>query len=212
MAQPQAPRDLFSPHREHCSEDPAGGSKCRVPSWSGAENLSLLKLWGEEDTLLDRRSRHRMWTYMAGWPRLWLRRDTHPLRLEQIRSKYKEFRQGYARARERSSRCGAGPRYCPCYQELHQILEHGEALSSLVVVDSGLQMPVATCPELSAKEEEEEEEQLHEEDTASTGTLILELIPQALEISQASLEGSSAGPGNHHQPRQPPNPGGATSA
>lgn len=162
------------------------------------EILSLLELSGEEATLKDPRSQRRNADIYGLLDEALAERGHHPRTLDQVRSKVKELCQGYARARECSSRSGAGPNLCPYYEELHRILRGGEALSPPITVDSGLETPVVAQPELLDDDEEEDKQQLQkEEDMASTVTLTLEPVPQALDISQASSdtgEGSSAGP------------------
>ncbi|XP_075779510.1 zinc finger and SCAN domain-containing protein 20-like [Pelodiscus sinensis] len=144
MSQPQ---ERPGPSTEP-SGDPAKGSKCRAPSWSGAEIKSLLELWGEEEALQALKSRRRNAEIYGRMAEALAQKGHYPRTQDQVRSKVKELRQGYAKAREESSRSGAAPHYCPYYPELDQILGgSAEARTPRRFVQSGLADPVVDAPE-----------------------------------------------------------------
>ncbi|XP_075788144.1 uncharacterized protein LOC142829885 isoform X2 [Pelodiscus sinensis] len=117
----------------------------------------------------------------------------HPRTLDQVRAKVKELRQGYARARDASSRSGAAPASCPYYRELHQIMGGGDAQSPRHLMESGLEMPPVTQHE----QQEDNDDQLvqEKEEEEDSVTITLNLVPQAQDSSSTSSdarEGTSA--------------------
>ncbi|XP_075788868.1 uncharacterized protein LOC142829999 [Pelodiscus sinensis] len=209
MSQPQ---ERPGPSSEP-SGDPAKGSKRRAPSWSGAEIKSLLELWGEEEALQALKSRRRNADIYGRMAEALAQKGHYPRTQDQVRSKVKELRQGYAKAREESSRSGAAPHYCPYYPELDQILGgSAEARTPRRFVQSGLADPVVDAPERELQHSGDGDMGPEEEDTEETATLTLEPVTQTSEASQASSgagEEAAAGPAveeGRSTPAPPPSP------
>ncbi|XP_075795862.1 uncharacterized protein LOC142831008 [Pelodiscus sinensis] len=139
----------------------------------------------------------------------------YPSTQDQVRSKVKELRQGYAKAREESSRSGAAPHYCPYYPELDQILGgSAEARTPRRFVQSGLADPVVDAPERELQHSGDRDMvPEEEEDSEETATLTtVEPVTQTSEASQASSgagEEAAAGPAveeGRSTPAPPPSP------
>ncbi|XP_075776833.1 uncharacterized protein LOC142827074 [Pelodiscus sinensis] len=139
----------------------------------------------------------------------------YPRTQDQVRSKVKELRQGYVKAREESSRSGAAPHYCPYYPELDQILGgSAEARTPRRFVQSGLADPVVDAPEQELQQSGDGDMvPEEEEDSEETATLTtLEPVTQTSEASQASSgagEEAAAGPAveeGRSTPAPPPSP------
>ncbi|XP_074853970.1 glutamine amidotransferase-like class 1 domain-containing protein 1 isoform X1 [Carettochelys insculpta] len=197
MAEQQTDQDSPGPSREQPqgSQDPPWGSKRRAPSFSEAEIQALLDLWAKEESLQDPKTRRRnaeIYSRMASA----LAQQGHPPRsLEQVRSKVKELRQGYARARDAVGCSGAEPPSCPYYWELHRILGRGDTSPPCHSLDLGLKGP------LVVKEEEEDQppEGQPQEPESETSSLVTALDPgpgsQDTSCASSELgEGSSTGP------------------
>ncbi|XP_074858326.1 uncharacterized protein LOC142017411 [Carettochelys insculpta] len=112
----------------------------------------------------------------------------HPARTpDRVRSKVKELRQGYARARDAAGRSGAAPVTCPFYRELRDILGPRHTSSPPATLDTLAEEPQQApeaeyAPEVSpapleptpgAPEQEEEDEG----DSSSTETGLQILLP-----------------------------------
>ncbi|XP_075791311.1 uncharacterized protein LOC142830418 [Pelodiscus sinensis] len=207
MSQPQDPP---GPSREP-SGDPTRGSKCWAPAWSGPELKTLLELWGEEEALQALKSRQQNADIFGRMAEALAQRGHYPRTQDQVRSKVKELRQGYVKAREDSSRSGAAPHSCPYYSELDQILGGGEARTSRRLVQSGLADPVVDAPEQDP-EQSGDGDMVPEEDSEETATLTLEPVTQTPEASQVSSDAgdeAAAGPAmqeGRSTPAPPPSP------
>ncbi|XP_075762548.1 uncharacterized protein LOC142819419 [Pelodiscus sinensis] len=193
MSQPQDPP---VPSREP-SGDPARGSKCQAPSWSGPELKTLLELWGEEAALQALKSRRRNADIYGRMAEALAQKGHYPRTQDQVRSKVKELRQGYVKAREESSHSGAAPYYCPYYSELDQILGGGgEARTPRRFVQSGLADPVVDAPEQDP-EHSGDGDMVPEEDSEETAILTLEPVtqtPEASQVSSGAGDEAAAGP------------------
>ncbi|XP_075793230.1 uncharacterized protein LOC142830638 [Pelodiscus sinensis] len=208
MSQPQDPP---GPSREP-SGDPARGSKRRAPSWSGPELKTLLELWGEEEALQALKSRRRNADIYGRMAEALAQKGHYPRTQDQVRSKVKELRQGYVKAREESSHSGAAPYYCPYYSELDQILGGGgEARTPRRFVQSGLADPVVDAPEQDP-EHSGDGDMVPEEDSEETATLTLEPVtqtPEASQVSSGAGDEAAAGPAvqeGRSTPAPPPSP------
>ncbi|XP_074873351.1 uncharacterized protein LOC142024909 [Carettochelys insculpta] len=137
----------------------------------------LLGLWSEEEVLQVMGSKRRNADAFA---RLadGLAARGHPARTpDHVRSKVKELRQGYARARDAASRSGAAPVTYPFYRELRDILGPRHTSSPPATLDTSADEPEqalqpGSAPEVSpaprgpppeaipgtSRQEEEEEE------------------------------------------------------
>ncbi|XP_075765652.1 uncharacterized protein LOC142820500 [Pelodiscus sinensis] len=209
MSQPQ---DRPGPSTEP-SGDPAKGSKRRAPSWSGPEIKSLLELWGEEEALQALKSQRQNADIYGHMAEALAQKGHYPRTQDQVRSKVKELRQGYVKAREESSRSGAAPYYCPYYPELDQILGgSGKARTPRRFVQSGLADPVVDAPEQDPEQSGDGDMVPEEEDSEETATLTLEPVTQTPEASQASSgAGEEAAAGQaveegRSTPAPPPSP------
>ncbi|XP_075787045.1 uncharacterized protein LOC142829695 [Pelodiscus sinensis] len=209
MSQPQDPP---GPSREP-SGDPARGSKRRAPSWSGPEIKTLLELWGEEEALQALKSRRRNADIYGRMAEALAQKGHYPRTQDQVRSKVKELRQGYVKAREESSHSGAAPYYCPYYSELDQILGGGgEAHTPRCFVQSGLADPVVDTPEQDP-EHSGDGDMVPEEDSEETVTLTLEPVtqtPEASQVSSGAGDEAAAGPAvqeGRSTPAPPPSRG-----
>ncbi|XP_075776503.1 uncharacterized protein LOC142826994 [Pelodiscus sinensis] len=136
----------------------------------------------------------------------------YPRTQDQVRSKVKELRQGYVKAREESSHSGAAPYYCPYYSELDQILGGGgEARTPRRFVQSGLADPVVDAPEQDP-EHSGDGDMVPEEDSEETATLTLEPVtqtPEASQVSSGAGDEAAAGPAvqeGRSTPAPPPSP------
>ncbi|XP_075772103.1 uncharacterized protein LOC142824234 [Pelodiscus sinensis] len=208
MSQPQDPPGPSS----EPSGDPTRGSKRRAPSWSGPELKTLLELWGEEEALQALKSRRRNADIYGRMAETLAQKGHYPRTQDQVRSKVKELRQGYVKAREDSSRSGAAPHSCPYYTELDQILGGGEARTPRRLVQSGLVDPVVDAPEQDP-EQSGDGDMVPEEDSEETATLTLEPVTQTPEASQVSSDAgdeAAAGPAvqeGRSTPAPPPSRG-----
>ncbi|XP_075788973.1 uncharacterized protein LOC142830019 [Pelodiscus sinensis] len=196
------------------SGDPARGSKRRAPSWSGPELKTLLELWGEEEALQALKSRRRNANIYGRMAEALAQKGHYPRTQDQVRSKVKELRQGYVKAREESSHSGAVPYYCPYYSELDQILGgSGEARTPRQFVQSGLADPVVDAPEEDPEQSGDGDMVPEEEDSAETATLTLEPVtqtPEASQVSSGAGEEAAAGPAvqeGRSTPAPPPSRG-----
>ncbi|XP_074862218.1 uncharacterized protein LOC142019356 [Carettochelys insculpta] len=128
------------------------GKRQRGPSWTEAELRDLLGLWSEEEVLQVMGSKRRNADVFA---RLadGLAAQGHPARTpDHVRSKVKELRQGYARARDAASRSGAAPVTCPFYRELRDILGSRHTSSPPATLDTSADEAQQTLQPESAPE------------------------------------------------------------
>lgn len=118
MSQSAAPTQPSTSPKEQSdgSREPARGQKRHAPSWSGAEILDLIEVWGNKTNLQDlTRDRN---TNVYGQMSKSLANKGHIRTQEQVRMKVEELCQAYARARERSSHSQAESHTCPYYKDL----------------------------------------------------------------------------------------------
>ncbi|XP_074841661.1 uncharacterized protein LOC142008374 [Carettochelys insculpta] len=128
------------------------GKRQRGPSWTEAEMRDLLGLWSEEEVLQVVGSKRRN---VDAFARLadGLAARGHPARTpDHVRSKVKELRQGYSRARDAASRSGAAPVTCPFYRELRDILGSRHTSPPLATLDTSADEPQQALQPGSAPE------------------------------------------------------------
>ncbi|XP_074835262.1 uncharacterized protein LOC142002775 [Carettochelys insculpta] len=132
----------------------------------------------------------------------------HPARTpDHVRSKVKELRQSYARARDAASRSGAAPVTCPFYRELRDILDSRHTSSPPATLDTSADEPEqalqpGSAPEVSpaprgppleaipgtSRQEEEEEEEGGSSSTDSS--LQIFLLPSRSSSRASDPRGS----------------------
>ncbi|XP_050813868.1 uncharacterized protein LOC127053342 [Gopherus flavomarginatus] len=77
----------------------------------------------------------------------------------QCHVKVKELRQAYQKTKEANGRCGAGPKTCRFYAELHAILRGSATTTPPLSVDSEVGVVISAMAEDSADKEDEKEEE-----------------------------------------------------
>ncbi|XP_075782209.1 uncharacterized protein LOC142829028 [Pelodiscus sinensis] len=163
------------------SQEPARGRKRRAPTWSSAEIVDLIQVWGEASNVHDLRTSHRnaaVYSRMAAS----LAARGHQRSREQVRCKIKDLRQSYSRA----CQPGADPEACPHFQALDRILGAHAVYAPRVVIDPGAEGPL---PDTEEEELEDAESQESAQDPQGTP------LSTSLVSSEAGEASTSAAPG-----------------
>ncbi|XP_074915989.1 uncharacterized protein LOC142045826 [Chelonoidis abingdonii] len=133
----------------------------RVPAWTLQEILNLISVWGDESVLSELRSKRRNARTFEKISRAMTERG-YSRDTEQCRTKIKELRQAYQKAREANGHSESQPHTCRFYHELHAIMG-GDATTTPPLSMDTCKGGVARSEEEESLEDEEEEE---EEDSA----------------------------------------------
>ncbi|XP_074809709.1 zinc finger and SCAN domain-containing protein 20-like [Natator depressus] len=131
----------------------------RAPAWAEREVLDLIACWGDESVMAELRSKKRNANMYAKVSRAMTERG-YSRDTEQCRTKIKELRQTYQKAREANGRSGSQPHTCRFYRELHAVMGGDATTTPPLSVD--------TCKGVVARSEEDEflEDKEEEEDSA----------------------------------------------
>uniref|UniRef100_A0A8C3IZ76 SCAN box domain-containing protein n=1 Tax=Chrysemys picta bellii TaxID=8478 RepID=A0A8C3IZ76_CHRPI len=140
----------------------------RAPVWSEREVLDLIACWGDESVMAELHSKKRNANTYAKVSRAMTERG-YSRDTEQCRTKIKELRQAYQKAREVNGRSGSQPHTFHFYHELHAIMG-GDATPTPPLSVYTCKGGVAQSEEDELLEEEEdtdgEDEEGDEEDEA----------------------------------------------
>ncbi|XP_044852527.1 myb/SANT-like DNA-binding domain-containing protein 2 [Mauremys mutica] len=163
-----------------------------APAWSGREVVDLIACWGEEFVMAELRSKKSNTNTYAKVSRAMTERG-YSRDTEQCRTKIKELRQAYQKAREANGHSGSQPHTFRFYCELHAVMGSDATTTPPLSVDT-CKWGVARSEEEETLEDEKEEE---EEDSAQAASgesvsppsqeLILTLDPIASPHSQGGL-------------------------
>ncbi|XP_044840881.1 myb/SANT-like DNA-binding domain-containing protein 2 [Mauremys mutica] len=129
----------------------------RAPAWSKREVLDLIACWGDESVMAELRSKRRNANTYAKVSRAMTERG-YSRDTEQCRTKIKELRQAYQKAREANGRSGSQPHTFRFYHELHAIMG-GDATTTPPLSIDTCKRGVARSEEEETLEDEEEEEE-----------------------------------------------------
>ncbi|EMP37854.1 Zinc finger and SCAN domain-containing protein 29 [Chelonia mydas] len=161
----------------------------RSPTWSNAELLDLISIWGQEAVQSQLRSSHRNYDTYGHISRYMTERGHDTL---ECRVKVKELQNAYHRAQEANRRSGAAPTSCRFYKELDAILSGNSTSTAKTTVGTLVaRMPVESGP--SQEEEILNEDVEVEGDPEAEGNLELrdacspELFSTLEEASQPQL-------------------------
>nr|XP_042698091.1 uncharacterized protein LOC122172356 [Chrysemys picta bellii] len=160
----------------------------RAPAWSKREVMDLIACWGDESIMAELHSKKRNANNYAQVSRAMMERgDSRDT--DQCRTKIKELRHAYQKAREANGRSGSQPHTFHFYHELHAIMGGDATTTPPLSVD--------TCKGGVAWSEAEETLEEEEEDSAHAASgesiflpsqeLILTLDPIASPHSQGGL-------------------------
>ncbi|EMP33211.1 hypothetical protein UY3_09640 [Chelonia mydas] len=123
----------------------------RSPTWSNAELLDLISIWGEKAVQSQLRSSCRNYDTYRPISRCMTERD-HEQDTLQCRVKVKEMRNSYHKARE-ANRCSSGaPMSCQFYKKLDTIFDSNPTSTAKTTVNT----LVARVPVESGTSQEEE--------------------------------------------------------
>ncbi|EMP31044.1 hypothetical protein UY3_11831 [Chelonia mydas] len=159
------------------------------PTWSNAELLDLIGIWGEEAVQLHLGSRHRNYGTYGQISRCTIERG-HDQDTLQCRVKVKELWNAYHKAWEANRCSGAVPTYCRFYKELDAILSGNhtstakdpvDTLLACVPVESGLSQEEAIL------DEEGEGDPEAEDDSEARDACSQELFSNLEEPSQSEI-------------------------
>ncbi|EMP37871.1 Zinc finger and SCAN domain-containing protein 29 [Chelonia mydas] len=173
----------------------------RAPTWSEWEVLDHIACWGDESVMAELRSKKRNANTYAKVSRAMMERG-NPRETEQCRTKIKELRQAYQKAREVNRRSGSQPHTCRFYHELHAIMGSDATTTPPLSVDT-CKEGVAWSEEDEFLEDEEEDEEEEDSAQAASGEsvsppsqeLFLTLEPIASPHSQGMLSDHDPGEG-----------------
>ncbi|EMP35296.1 Zinc finger and SCAN domain-containing protein 29 [Chelonia mydas] len=171
----------------------------RAPAWAEQEVLDLIACWGDESVMAELRSKKRNANTYAKVSRAMTERG-YSRDTEQCRTKIKELRQAYQKAREANGCSESQPHTCRFSLELHAIMGGDDTTTPPLYMDT-CKGGVAWSKEDEFLEDEEEEE----EDSAqaasgesvfsSSQELFLTLEPIASPYSQSMLPDHDPGEG-----------------
>ncbi|EMP38071.1 5'-nucleotidase domain-containing protein 1 [Chelonia mydas] len=118
----------------------------RSPTWSNAELLDLISIWGEEAAQSQLCSSHRNYDTYGQMSRCMIERG-YDWDTPQCRVKVKELQNTYHKAREANRHSSAAPISCWFYQELDPILGSNHTSTAKTTVDTSVAcMPVKSGP------------------------------------------------------------------
>ncbi|XP_074873587.1 uncharacterized protein LOC142025056 [Carettochelys insculpta] len=139
-APPSAPRGPPARGARAASAARAASGSRAPPGWRPSCG-TLMGLWSEEEVLQVMGSKRRNVDAFAQLAEGLAARG-HPARaLDHVRSKVKELRQGYARARDAAGRSGATPVTCPFYRKLRDIPGPRHTSSPPATLDTSAEEP-----------------------------------------------------------------------
>ncbi|EMP31628.1 Zinc finger and SCAN domain-containing protein 29 [Chelonia mydas] len=116
------------------------------PTWSNAELLDLISIWGEEAVQSQLRSSCRNYDTYGQISRCLTERG-HDRDTLQCRVKVKQLRNVYHKVREANRRSGAAPTSCQFDKELDMILSGDPTSTAKATVDTSVaRMPVESGP------------------------------------------------------------------
>ncbi|EMP24951.1 Zinc finger and SCAN domain-containing protein 29 [Chelonia mydas] len=92
-----------------------------APAWSKREVLDHIACWGDESVMAELHSKKRNANTYAKVSRAMMERG-YSRDTEQCRTKIKDLRQAYQKAREANGCSGSQPQTCRFYHELHTIM------------------------------------------------------------------------------------------
>ncbi|XP_075783959.1 uncharacterized protein LOC112543565 [Pelodiscus sinensis] len=171
------------------SQDPARGRKRRAPTWSSAEIVDLIEVWGEASNVHDLRTSHRNAAVYGRMAASLVARG-HQRSWEQVRWKINDLRQSYSWA------ClpGADPEAYSHFQALDRLLGAHAVPAPRDVIHPAAEGPL---PETEEEEEEEEGSESQEPAGSLPRTRDPRGTPQSrLPVSSEAGEAStSAAPG-----------------
>ncbi|EMP33654.1 Zinc finger and SCAN domain-containing protein 29 [Chelonia mydas] len=135
----------------------------RAIAWSERKVLDLIACWGDESVTAELHSKKRNANTYAEVSRAMTERG-YSRDTEQCRTKIKELRQAYQKAREANGHSGSQPHTCCFFCELHAIMGGDATTTSPLSMD--------TCKGGVAWSEEDEflEDEEEEEDSAQTAS------------------------------------------
>ncbi|XP_075782144.1 uncharacterized protein LOC142828939 [Pelodiscus sinensis] len=133
-----------SPAQSPSTQGPARGRRRRAASWTSAEVMDLIEVWGQAPNVHDLRTRRRN---AAVYGRIAAAMATrgHRRTQEQVRIKIKKLRQAYARATRGGATAGAAT--CPYFTALHQVLGGRVVRASPGDIEPGPEGPDLGTPE-----------------------------------------------------------------
>ncbi|XP_077668438.1 uncharacterized protein LOC144262492 [Eretmochelys imbricata] len=146
----------------------------RPPTWSNAELLDLISVWGEEAVQSQLRSSHRNYDTYGQISRCMTERG-HDRDALQCRVKVKELQNAYHKAREASRRSSSAPTSCRFYKELDARLS-GDPTST-----------AKTTLDISVEEILDEEGDPEAEDDSEVRNACSQLFSTSEEASQSQL-------------------------
>ncbi|XP_074873457.1 uncharacterized protein LOC142024964 [Carettochelys insculpta] len=155
----------------------------RAPDWSTQEVLALLELWGKDSVQAQLRSRLRNVDVYEKISQGMVEKGYHR-DIQQCRSKAKELRQAYQKARASQGHPGVAPQTCRFYKELHAIL--GNSPPPAWSTPSESWVPTGCKEELPDEEEEENGRQ------AGGRAIVLESQERFVGPERDAEEGTSA--------------------
>ncbi|EMP40852.1 Zinc finger and SCAN domain-containing protein 29 [Chelonia mydas] len=170
----------------------------QAPACSEREILDLIACWGDESVMAELRSKKRNANTYTKVSRAMTERG-YSRDTEQCRTKIKELRQAYQKAREANGCSGSQPHTCHFYRELLSIMGGNDPSTPPLSVD--------TCKGGVAWSEEDDflEDEEEEEDSAQVASgesvfppsheLFLTLEPIASPDSQSMLRDHDPGEG-----------------
>ncbi|XP_075770897.1 uncharacterized protein LOC142823554 [Pelodiscus sinensis] len=134
----------MSPAQSPSTQGPARGRRRRTASWSSAEVMDLIEVWGQAPNVHDLRTRRRN-AAVYGRIAAAMASRGHRRTQEQVRIKIKQLRQAYARATR--GRAAAGAATCPYFTALHQLLGGRAVRASPGDIEPGPEGPDLGTPE-----------------------------------------------------------------
>ncbi|EMP36519.1 Zinc finger and SCAN domain-containing protein 20 [Chelonia mydas] len=164
----------------------------RSPAWTTAELLDLISIWGKESVQSQLHLTHRNWD-IYGHISQGLSEKDYDWDTLQCRSKIKELRQVYHKAREANRHSSAAPKTCHFYKELDSILD-GDPTSKSPVDTSERMEEAEGVPNREDEVIDEEMEldldvALPVESTGGAGSQELFSTPEVPSQSQQLLSG-----------------------